>query len=126
MVLSGLQLQYQRGLVLHEGAFINDGCFIDAKGGVLLGAGVHLADGVSLNSSTHEVGPSYLRAGRSVSRAIRVGDGAWLGSGVRVIAGVTIGPGCVVAAGSVVVRDCIEDGLYAGVPAVWKRSLNEA
>ena len=30
---------------------------------------------------------------------------------------VTIGDGCVIASGSVVTRDCISNGLYAGVPA---------
>ncbi|EHM32411.1 Putative acetyltransferase [Enterococcus faecium E4453] len=54
---------------------------------------------------------------------IVIEDGSWIGANVTVIPGVTIHKGAIVAAGSVVVKDCEENALYAGVPAKKIRNL---
>ena len=57
------------------------------------------------------------RTGKVIASDITIGDGCWIGAGSIINPGVTIGDGCVIASGSVVTRDCISNGLYAGVPA---------
>ena len=52
-----------------------------------------------------------------IASDISIGDGGWIGAGSIINPGVTIGDGCVIARGSVLTRDCISNGLYAGVPA---------
>jgi len=106
-------------------AYVAPGCYFDDRAPVTIGNAVHVAPGCRLLTASHAVGDSGCRAGALFCAPIAIGDGAWLGAGVTVLPGVTIGAGCVVAAGSVVVRDCMKDGLYAGVPALRKRDLSQ-
>lgn len=71
----------------------------------------------------HNVGPEWARIGEAVNSPIVIEDGCWVGARVVVMPGVTIGAGSVVAAGSVVTANCESNSLYAGVPAVFKRTL---
>jgi acetyltransferase-like isoleucine patch superfamily enzyme len=59
---------------------------------------------------------------------IRVGDGAWLGTGVIVLSGVTIGRGAVIGAGSVVISDVPDFAIAVGNPArvVRRRRMESA
>lgn len=50
-------------------------------------------------------------------RDIKIGQGAWIGSGAIILGGVTIAEHAVIAAGSVVTKDCPEAAIYAGIPA---------
>ncbi|MDB5697148.1 MAG: hypothetical protein JWN21_2691 [Sphingomonas bacterium] len=113
-------------LRLGTGCFVNRGCLLEATGGITIGTRAHLAYGVKLLTSTHEIGLPGCRAGRWAARPVTVGDGAWLGAGTIVLPGVTIGAGGVVAAGSVVTADTEPNALYAGVPAVKKKPLPSA
>ncbi len=48
---------------------------------------------------------------------IRIGDNVFIGVNSVITRGVTIGDNVIIGAGSVVTRDCLEPGVYAGVPA---------
>ena len=111
-------------LSLGRDAFVNGGCLIDATGEVTLGDRVHLAPGVQILTTSHEIGPSDRRASTLTVGAVRVGDGAWLGAGAIVLPDVTVGRGCVVAAGAVVDADLEDDGVYGGTPARLLRRLD--
>jgi acetyltransferase-like isoleucine patch superfamily enzyme len=50
-------------------------------------------------------------------RAVKIGDGSWLGYGSVVLPGVTIGEHCVIGANSVVTRDVPSFSVAVGVPA---------
>ena len=51
------------------------------------------------------------------TKAVRVKQGAWIGSGAIILPGVTIGTGSIIAAGSVVNRDIPDFKIAAGNPA---------
>jgi len=103
--------------------WVNDGCTFDTSAEITLGNGVALGHEVMLLTSTHEIGPQFYRAGRSIDLPIIVGDGAWIGARAVVLPGVTIGRGAVVAAGSLVNRSVADNVLVAGVPARVVRPL---
>lgn len=105
-----------------EGAFINAGVYMDA-GPISIGQNVAIGPRCVLVTGNHSMGPSDKRAADGEHAPIAIGDGAWLGAGVIVLPGVTIGAGCVVAAGAVVTKDCVPNGLYAGVPATRIKEL---
>ena len=56
-------------------------------------------------------------------RDIKIGQGAWIGSGTIILGNVKIADHAVVAAGSVVTHDCPEAAIYAGIPAKKVRSI---
>lgn len=102
---------------------INYGVFFDNSAEIDIGRGVDVGMEAMFCTSTHEIGPGSRRAGLAGGSPIKVGDGTWIGARVVVLPGVTIGRGCVVAAGSLVLRDCDDNGLYAGSPAKRIRDL---
>ena len=112
--------------IVGEGCFISVQCLIDGSDLVTLGRNVHLAMGVRLITSTHDIGPPGHRAGTARSAPVVIGDGSWLGAGCQVLPGVVVASGCVVATGAVVTRSTQPDGVYAGVPARRIRELGAA
>jgi len=103
--------------------FISYRCVFDARAPIVIGDRVNVANGVTILTSTHEIGERIKRASTPLRQPVSIGEGCWLGSGVTVLPGVSVGEGCVVAAGAVVAGDCAADGLYAGVPARRVRDL---
>ncbi|GEL24518.1 hypothetical protein PSU4_34720 [Pseudonocardia sulfidoxydans NBRC 16205] len=106
-----------------EGCFVNRRCYFDLDGVVTLEDDVVIGHGVTIVTSTHELGPSTRRAGAVTPRPVTVRRGAWLGANATVLPGVTVGAGAVVAAGAVVTDDVTPDTLVAGVPARAVRRL---
>lgn len=129
------------GFRLGSGALINRNCMLLAKGGPLrigprssLGANsvVVSISGVEIGEAVLFAGNCYLSAGgyptNDLSRPvmdfdvvskgpIRIGDGAWIGTGAIVMDGVSVGRDAVVGAGAVVTRDVPDRAIVAGVPA---------
>lgn len=103
---------------------VNVGCVFDNSGPIEIGEGCQLGMGVLITTSYHEDEGPTRRAGRSRSKAVRIGDGCWIGSRAVILPGVTIGAGCVVGAGSIVTRDCAANGVYVGSPARRMRDLS--
>lgn len=122
LIMAGLRIPRHANLSIGNDVFINYDCYFDLNADVVIGNGVRIADHVRLLTGTHLVGENDRRAGSLIMKPVVIGDGCWIGSSVTVLPGVTVGRGCVIAAGSVVIRDCDQDGLYAGVPAVRLRS----
>lgn len=114
---------FSRRVSIGDRAFVNTGCFFDAKARITIGSHVHLAPRVTLLTSTHEMGGPERRAGPISSAPITIGNGAWVGGGVIVLPGAVIGEGCVIAGGAVVTGVCEPNCLYAGVPAKKVREL---
>jgi maltose O-acetyltransferase len=116
VVFSGVLFETDK-CVIGDNSFIGHRCFIDGCDWVRIGNDVLIAAGVQLITSTHEIGPSWRRGGRTVTAPVTVGDGCWLGAGCTVLPGVEIGSGCVIGAGALVTKSTEPDGLYVGVPA---------
>lgn len=129
------------GVVLGDGVILNRGCLVIAKNGpVRLGRRTSVGSnsvivslsGVELGEAAMLAGNCYLSAGAyRVDHAsaivmdaepystgpIRVGEGAWLGTGAIVLDGVSIGSGAVVGAAAMVNKDVPDNAIAAGVPA---------
>lgn len=106
-----------------RGTFINRDCFFEATDHIEIGSNCHLAMGVRVLTSTHEIGPHQHRGGTLKRRPVKVGNGVWIGAFATLLPGVTVGDGCVIGAGAVVTKDCLPDGLYLGIPAKREREL---
>ncbi|MFW6772738.1 DapH/DapD/GlmU-related protein [Nocardioides sp. CPCC 205120] len=102
---------------------INAGCHFENREPVSIGDRVYLGPQVLIGTSTHAVGPTEQRAGSYSGAPVSIADGCWVGARAVILPGVTVARGCVIAAGSIVTRDTLPDGLYAGVPATRVRDL---
>lgn len=109
-----------------ENVFVNHDCKFYSHNGSLIAIedNVTIAMGVTFCTHTHKIGNRECRARKgTVVAPITIGIGTWIGANVTVLPGVTIGSGCIIAAGSVVTQDCVNNGLYAGVPAILKKIM---
>ena len=93
---------------------INQSCFIDARGGVLMYSNISLSHYVRIVTGSHDVQSadfSYKGA------PVVMHDFVWIGIGATILQGVTLGKGAVVCAGAVVTKDVPEYAIVAGIPA---------
>lgn len=102
---------------------VNSGVRFDNIAPVTFGERVRVGPEALFCTTTHEIGPEFMRAGTRTDGPITIGDGAWIGARALILPGVNIGDGSVVAAGAVVVRDVPAHTLVAGVPAKTVRLL---
>ncbi len=123
-IRGGLQIQEGFNFVIGDDVFVNAGCCFDVSAPIRIGNRVQFAYQVTLVTGGHEIGDHHNRAGEHAARPITIGDGAWIGARATILPGVRIGAGAVVAAGALVTSDVPEDGLVAGVPARFIRTLN--
>ena len=66
---------------------------------------------------THEIGKKSCRAGKNISKSIKIGKGCWIGANSTILPGVTIEDGTIIGAGSVVTKNCKSNSCYVGCPA---------
>jgi acetyltransferase-like isoleucine patch superfamily enzyme len=114
---------------------IGDRCLIGRGSGIVghfsieIGNDVWTGHNVYITDQNH----GYEDVSRPISqqsqpeRAVKIGDGSWLGYGSVVLPGVTIGEHCVIGANSVVTRDVPSFSVAVGVPArVIKRYVDNS
>lgn len=109
-----------------EGSIIACGSILTVD--VVLGAHVHVNIGCTVSHDVRIGDYSTLSPGVHLAGNVHVGTGVFLGVGANIINGTSeeplvVGDGSVIAAGACVTGHVDSDSLYAGVPAVRKKSL---
>jgi len=107
------------GIVVGDRVGISEGCFIAAKGPIVIGADTIIGPGTRVIAENHIFSSRDLSIqSQGVTReGITIGTDCWLGAGATVLDGVTIGQGAVLGAGAVVNKDVGEYCVAVGVPA---------
>lgn len=104
------------GARIEENAYIGPGChlgLVHIERDALLAAGVHVPSGPHTHGSADLETPMRDQPGER--KIVRIGAGAWIGSGAVVLA--DVGRGAIVGAGAVVTRPVPDRVVAAGVPA---------
>lgn len=102
--------------------FINANCtFLDDEN-ITVNTGTMIGPNVTLSTVSHHTDPKK-RHNKNVTAPITIGKNVWICAGVIVLPGVSIGENSVIGANSVVNCDVPANTLYAGTPAVFKKSL---
>lgn len=115
-VATNARIIARRGhLVIGSDASIGKNCTLVAFADLHVGRRTLIGENASVH--TENRGPPGARNDFQ-REPIWIGSDVWLGAGVVVTAGSTIADGITVGANSVVTRDLLEPGLYAGAPAV--------
>jgi len=106
-------------LVIGDGTWIGQGCYLNSAGGIEIGPGVGIGPCVKIMTSRHgEEGREVpvLLCDLEFAR-VTVEEGSDVGIGAILLPGVTVGRGSIVGAGAVVTRDVEPYSVVAGVPA---------
>lgn len=99
-----------------EGTIIGDGCSLDGRNGLYIGANVNFSTGVYIYTEQHELNDPFFASGKS-GGSVRIGDRAWLSSRTTVLPKVNVGEGAVLASGALASKDLEEFSVYVGIPA---------
>jgi maltose O-acetyltransferase len=112
-------VEYPESLVIGHHVQINQHCFINAGGGVVIGDNVLIGPYVVIYSQNHnyKAADTLIRLQDYSRKKVIIENDVWLSSRVTVLPGVKIRKGTVVAAGSVVTKDTEEYSVIAGTPA---------
>lgn len=121
-------------------SYISGASLIRGGGEVIIGSFSSLAENINIMTSSNGVHPMHHAAMVNLKKNLRVvedgfdmdiqyseldnldnkvtiGNDVWIGRNVRIRNGVRIGDGCVIGEGSLVLKDCLNYGVYAGHPA---------
>lgn len=93
---------------------------------ITVGDNVHITDGV--NFITHDGGTLIFRKeipDLEITKPITIGNNVYIGNNTYILPGVNIGNNVVVGACSVVTKDLMDNGVYAGCPARLIKSYDE-
>lgn len=104
-------------VMIGKNTTINGSCYFENLDLIKIGDNCDIAMEVLFCTSTHEMGSAEKRAGKAYGKKIVIEDGCWIGARVTILPGVKVGKGCVIAANAVVINDCEDNYLYAGIPA---------
>lgn len=118
---------YGGELVIGDNVSINAHTFINASGGVYIGNDTRIATKCVLIASNHIFSDPNLpiRLQGVTREGIKIGSNVWLGANVKVLDGVSIANNSVIAAGAVVNKTLEKEGLYAGIPAKFKKIISK-
>lgn len=114
-------------VLIGDNVFLNSGISLNGgyAGRIVIEDNVQVGPNSEILAVTHKLGKMDKRAGDRIYPTTTIRKGCWIGARTTILPGVNVAEGCVVAAGSVVVRDTMPNGLYAGIPAVRKKNYYE-
>ncbi len=114
-IYAGCKVHIGSGATVDIGSgFINEGCYILVRKGLVIGNRVAIGPRVTILDADWHV---LVNSPRPQSSQVRIGDHVWIGVNSTILKGVTIGDGAVVGANSVVTRDVPAGSLVVGAPA---------
>jgi len=93
---------------------VNEGCLIDARGGIHIGSNVSISHRCSLVTGSHNVLDSDFAG---IFAPITISNDVFIGANATILQGITVHRGAIVCAGAVVTKDVAEYNIVAGIPA---------
>lgn len=110
---------YKNRMIIGDGTWIGQQCFLHSAGGISIGQNVGIGPGVKILTSAHELGHSDRPILHSpiAFAPVSIESGSDIGVGAIILPGVSIGRGAQVGAGAVVAEDVPAFAIVAGVPA---------
>ncbi len=127
-IVSSARFHLTGKLSIGENSYLGEQLLIaGGDADVVIGRDVDIGPRVTIVTGTHVLfGEPNKAAGQSYSRAISIGDGAWIGCSATILGGSQIGERCMVAACALVKGSIPPSQVVGGIPATQlKRSAPE-
>ena len=115
-----LKAYYINELIIGDGSWIGQQCFLHSGGGITIGENVGVGPGVKILTSSHALHLSTtlpIMHRPLIFEPVEIGDGCDLGVNSVILPGVKLGRNVQVGAGAVVTKSFPDDSVIAGVPA---------
>ena len=115
------------GCIIGKSVGISNGCYIQIRGEVSIGAGTLLGPNVKIFSENHNFNNRKLHFSQQGEnrQGVVIEKNCWIGSGAIILDGAEIGEGAIIAAGAVVKGKIESYSIYGGVPAKLIKYRNE-
>lgn len=115
----GFEIGSFDNLELGDNIVLGKRCFIDSRGGVIIGDGIVTGPELMIFSSNHDYNSEEFLpfADYDLPGRVEIGPNTWIGGRVLILPGVKLGEGCVIAGGSVVTKSFPALSVIGGVPA---------
>lgn len=118
-ILVGVKVYEPKGIKIGNNTIINDWCYLDGRGGIVIGDNVTIATYTKLITGAHNIDDEDFSYQDS---SINIGNNVAVFSDSVVLGGATINDGCIFSAKSLVRKGTYEkNGIYAGNPAKFIR-----
>lgn len=104
---------------------LNSGCYIQGRGGIVIGHNCRFGPNVGLISANHD--PSNYDQWVNLEKPITIGNNVWIAMNSVVMPGISIGDNVIIGANSTVTQDIPSDSIAVGSPArvIKNKSLYE-
>lgn len=104
-------------LEVQDNVHIGNNAYIDARGGIIIGANTHISRNFVVHSANHRYEGKYLPYDETYEvRPTIIERNVWIGTNVVVIPGVSIGEGAIIGAGAVVTKDVPPLAIFGSQP----------
>jgi acetyltransferase-like isoleucine patch superfamily enzyme len=119
---------FKNKLVIGDGCWIGQQCFLHSGGNVTIGKDVGIGPGAKIITSNHNVSmatdlPIIKRP--LVFEEVIIGDGCDLGINCVILPGVTLGKCVQVGAGAIVTKSFPDNSIITGIPARFLRKIKD-
>jgi acetyltransferase-like isoleucine patch superfamily enzyme len=113
------QIQFGKNCILSYGVIIS------CTNKIAIGNDVWVGEYSSIRDSTHDFSIYHtLKGSKDLVSPITIGNNVWIGRNTLIMPGTSIGDNVIIGANSLVKGRCEDNSMYAGTPAVLKKSLS--
>jgi len=122
---TGVRVTHWDMIKLSNNVSVFETCYLDGKGGITIGDDVSIAHQSSLISFDFDISDpdTPMKQAPMRKKPIVIGNDCMVFSGVRIFAGARLADRTIIAANAVVRDGDYKPGVYAGLPAVWKKPI---
>ena len=101
-------------IVIEERSIINEGCFLDGRGGLMIGKDCSISHHTTIITAAHKANSNAFEYYES---GVCIRDNVWTGVNATILDGSEINEGCIIGAGAVIKGTTQKNGVYVGNPA---------
>ncbi|HBT3176109.1 capsular polysaccharide export protein, LipB/KpsS family [Klebsiella aerogenes] len=131
-IMDGVEIRENTVIESHDGGKLYVGektvigynCWLNATGGIRIGANTLIGANTIITSSSHHFKDQIPVVEQGMSfKPVTIGSNVWIGSNVSILEGVNIGDGCVIGANSVIKNDVLPNSIVKPVDAIVTQSI---